>query len=91
MKLPGKVDNGPVNKWLNFGGDPDHRLDTGFVTIGRYGKWLTDIHSYSFVRCGTGKTWLGGGMHCPSASSFITHFLCNVVIVTKIVFFHFYR
>ena len=21
--------NAPVNKWLNFGGDPDHRLDTG--------------------------------------------------------------
>jgi len=21
----------PVNKWLNFGGDPDHRLDTGVV------------------------------------------------------------
>jgi len=46
MKFSGKVGNGPVNKWLNFGGDPDHRLDTGlisgFVTIGRYGKWLTD-------------------------------------------------
>jgi len=46
MKLSWKVGNGPVNKWLNFGGDPDHRLDTGlisaFVTIGRYGKWLTD-------------------------------------------------
>ena len=50
MKFSGKVDNGPMNKWLNFGGDPDHRPDTGlfsgFVTIGRYGKWLTDIHSY---------------------------------------------
>jgi len=23
MKFPGKVGNGPVNKWLNFGGDPD--------------------------------------------------------------------
>ena len=21
----------PMNKWLNFGGDPDHRLDTGIV------------------------------------------------------------
>jgi len=45
MEFSGKVDNGPVNKRLNFGGDPDHRLDTGivfvsgFVTIGRYGKW----------------------------------------------------
>jgi len=23
--------NGPVNKWLNFGGDMDHNLDTGIV------------------------------------------------------------
>jgi len=33
---------GPMNNCLDFGGDPDHRLDTGivrFVTIGRYGKW----------------------------------------------------
>ena len=28
MKSSGKVSNGPVNKRLNFGGDPDHRLDT---------------------------------------------------------------
>ena len=56
MKFSEKVGDGPVNKQLNFGGDPDYRLDTGivfrirqivpgFVTIGRYGKWLTDIHS----------------------------------------------
>jgi len=44
MKFSGKVSNGPVNKWLNFGSDPHHRLVTlyrdrsGFVTIGRYGK-----------------------------------------------------
>ena len=24
MKFLEKVGNGPVNKWLNFGGDPDH-------------------------------------------------------------------
>jgi len=32
---------------FNFGGDPDHRLQglfSGFVTVGRYGKWLTDIN-----------------------------------------------
>jgi len=43
MKFSGKVDNGPVNKRLNFVGDPDHRLIqglfSGFVTVGRYGKW----------------------------------------------------
>ena len=31
MKFPGNVRNGPVNKRLNFGGDPYHRLDTGIV------------------------------------------------------------
>jgi len=45
MKISGKVGNGSK---LNFGGNADHRLDTGivsgFVTTGRYGKWLTDIN-----------------------------------------------
>jgi len=31
MKFPGKVGNGPVNKRLNFGGNPDYCLDTGIV------------------------------------------------------------
>jgi len=39
MKFSGKVGNGPGNNWLNFGGDPGDRLDTGIVfrinTIGR--------------------------------------------------------
>jgi len=30
-KFSGKVDNGPMSKYLNFGGDPDHRLDIGIV------------------------------------------------------------
>ena len=29
MKFSGKDGKAPVNKRLNFGGDPDHRLDTG--------------------------------------------------------------
>jgi len=31
MKFSAKVGNGPVNKWLNFGGYLDHHLDTGIV------------------------------------------------------------
>jgi len=31
MKFSGKVGNGPLNKRLNFSGDPDHRLDTEIV------------------------------------------------------------
>jgi len=37
MKFSGTVDNGPMNNWLNFGGDLDHCLDTGSVfQIGYY-------------------------------------------------------
>jgi len=49
MKFSGKTGNAPMNKWLNFGGDPDQDLDS--------------YHD-------TGKRWLGGDMHCPSASSY---------------------
>jgi len=31
MKFAGVVYNGPLNTRLNFGGDPDHWLDTGIV------------------------------------------------------------
>jgi len=60
MKFSGKVQGW---QWadeqiLNFGGDPDHRLDTGivfrFVTTGRYEKSLTDIlirQVVALVRC----------------------------------------
>jgi len=36
MKFSGKVGNGPMNKWLNFGGDPDHDPyhDTGKTCFG---------------------------------------------------------
>jgi len=30
MKFSGKVGNGPMNKWLNFGGDPDHGSGSAF-------------------------------------------------------------
>ena len=48
MKFSGKFGNWPTNERLNFGGDADHRLDTGlvsgFVTIGIYGKSLMGIN-----------------------------------------------
>jgi len=31
MKFSGKVGSGPLNKLLNCGGNPDHRLDTEIV------------------------------------------------------------
>jgi len=49
MEFSGKVGNGPMNKRLNFAGDPDHRLHTGIVFRIRHywdihGKWLTGIN-----------------------------------------------
>ena len=76
MKFSGKVGNGPTNKWLNFGGDPDHRLDVGIVFLIRH-YWdirkVINGHKYAAHTDspygGTGKTCLGRGMHCSSASS----------------------
>jgi len=31
VKFSSKVGNGPTNTQLNFGGDPDHHLDTSIV------------------------------------------------------------
>jgi len=33
MKFSGNVGNRPMNKRLNFGGDPDQCLDTGIVFL----------------------------------------------------------
>jgi len=54
MKFSGKVGNGPVNKRLNFGGDPN----------------TTDKDSDKDPYRDTDKTGLGGCMHSPRASSF---------------------
>jgi len=88
MKFSATIGNEPMNKWLNFDGDPDHHLDTRIVFRIRHyweisvRKLLTDInlllhpviHSHRFARWrdwyrDTGKTYLGGGMQCPSVSS----------------------
>jgi len=50
MKFSGKVGNGPMNKLLNFGGDQDPDTNPD-----------PDLDPYR----DTGKTCLGGGMHCP--------------------------
>jgi len=65
-----------MGKWLNFGGDPDHRPDAGIVIrichcweIPKMVNVRTFIHTDS-PDGGTAKTRIGGGMHCPSASSY---------------------
>jgi len=60
-----KVDNGPMNNWLNFGGHPDHRLDTGIV----FRIWYHYEIGKAGLRCNYDvitSLARGGGMHCPS-------------------------
>jgi len=72
MKFSGKDGNGTV---MAIGGDLDHRLD--FFRIRYYWeirKMVNGQNSAAHTDSpygGTGKTCLGGGMHCPSASSCI--------------------
>ena len=77
MKFSGKVGNGPMNKCLNIGGDPDHRLDTGNIfRIRHYWEmrkvvikgYKYIVHTDSPDGC-TSKTCLGGCRQCTSASS----------------------
>ena len=73
-----------MNKWLNFGGNPDHRLDTGIVfRIHHYWEIWKVVNGHKSAAHtdlpdgSTGKTCLGGGMHCSISSSFII-LLANV-------------
>jgi len=63
-------------KWLNFGGYPDHRLDTWIVfRVCHYWEIRKVVNEYKSAahadsqHGGTGKTCLDGGLHCPSAFS----------------------
>ena len=50
MKFSGKFANGPMSKCLNFGGDPDHRLDTGIVfRIRHYWEIRKVVNGHSFI------------------------------------------
>jgi len=53
MKFAGKVGNGPMNSWLNFGGDPDHRLDTGIVFRMRHYWEIRKVVSTDCAACVT--------------------------------------
>jgi len=66
-----------IEKRLNFGGDPDHRLDTGIIFHIRHCWEIRKVVNGNGHKCaahtdspdgGTGKTCLGGGMHCLTAS-----------------------
>jgi len=77
MKFSGKVGNGPMNKRLNFDGDPDHCLDTGIIFLIRHyweiRKVVNGHKSATHTDSpdgSTDKTCVGGGMYCPTASMF---------------------
>jgi len=77
MKFLGKVGNGPLNKWLNFGGDLGHRMDTGIVfwirhywEIQKVVKGHKSAAHTDLPHSSTDKTCLGRDMHCPNASSY---------------------
>jgi len=80
-----------MNTRLNFGGDPDHRLDTGIVfgirhyreirkvvSIDRSARRCSVRHALAGIAIATTTSYftaLGGGMHYPSASSFVAVFV----------------
>ena len=72
MKFSGKVANETLNNWLNFGGDLGHRLDTGIVFRIRHYWEIWKVVNGHESAAHIGNTCLGGGMHGPSAFSFIT-------------------
>ena len=47
MTFSGKVGNGPVNKWLDFGGDLDPESDTGKIA-------LAEVCTLKFCNSGRG-------------------------------------
>jgi len=50
MTFSEKLGNGPVNKRLIFGVDPDHRLDTGIVfQIRHYWEIRKVVNGHSFM------------------------------------------
>jgi len=71
-----------MNKRSNFGGDRDHRLDTGIVfwILNYWEIWKVVINGHNISAAHTdspdgvtGNTCLGGCMHFPcSASSYIS-------------------
>ena len=72
MKFSGYVGNGPVNKHLNFSGNPNHHQDTGIVfQLRHYWEIRKVINGHKSTAHGdspdggTGKTCLGGGMPVP--------------------------
>jgi len=63
MKFSKKIDNGPVDKMIKFwwrSGSPGYNnCFSGFVTIGRYGKWYQPTALRDAAVVGTGRALAG--------------------------------
>jgi len=61
MKFSGKVGNGPVNKCLNFGGNPVRHLNTGIVFRIRHNWEMRKVASINCTarRCSAGHALAG--------------------------------
>jgi len=58
MKVSGNVGNEPMKNWLNFGGDPDHHLDTEIVfRIRRYWEIRKVVSTDSTARRWQALPW----------------------------------
>ena len=77
-----------MNIWLHFGGDQGHRLDYIVFRIHHYREIREMVNEHKSAHTGsrdggTGKTYLGGGMHCPSVSAYYCrcrcHCCCSVI------------
>jgi len=67
-----------MNKWLNFGGDPDHRLDTGIVfRIHHYWETRKVVNGHSFILIRQMAALVRRALFevctAPSASSTVVH------------------
>jgi len=86
MKFSGKVGNRLLNRWLNFGGDPDHRMDTGIVFwIRHYWKIrkVVNGHSVTLMRqmAALVRIALVGGMYCLWCSSASSFLICYTFVL----------
>jgi len=70
MKFSGKVSNGPLNKWL--------------ILVAMVAIRIRDPDSDPYGD--TGKTWLGGGMLCPSACLVVSFNRLRASLITVQVY-----
>jgi len=94
MKCSWRVGNRPVNQWLNFGGVPDHRLDTGIAFWIRHYWEIRKVVSRDCAarRCRAGHALPGISLatmtslrHQPTADSHERRAMADVCTVSVLL------